>query len=318
MVPDIIYEILKHLYLCPEENNGVILARKILLSQKIYGELDEQILKLEKPIVFDVISEMTEIEFASVNTIIYWGDRTIEKISDVDKITAHKYSQPALYTIKVFDYEKLQNFYAPKDIVQVHSIGNLTNLSQMFQGCYKLRSTGKKWDTSNVVDMNVLFHDCTRLRKVSDKNWNTSNVVDMSSAFSNCYKIRNNVGKYWDTSNVVNMSYMFHACINLDQNIGEDWDTSRVENMQYMFWHCSELNQPIGLNWNVSNVIDMEGMFGCCRSLAQPIGQNWNISNVKNMTLMFADCAKYLEFRNDPKYWELENIRTDSMYAEDI
>jgi surface protein len=316
MNQDIIYEILKFLHLCPEENGGVIIAKKILLSRKIYREMNKQIDKLEKPIVFDAGYNLFKIELTSIGTIIYWGDGKVEEISIENDVVAHVYPTYDLHTIKVFNYSRESPFYMSTTVIQVHSIGNLTNLSQMFENCCDLRSTGKKWETSNVTNMYSLFHNCTKLIRITDRNWNTSRVTNMRSMFSSCYKIRNNAGKYWDTANVTDMSHMFHACLKLNQNIGEYWDVSKVSDMQCMFWHCSELNQPIGLNWNVSNVTNMEGMFGCCSNIAQPIGRSWNISNVKNMVMMFSDCTKYLEFRNDPKYWILENIRTDSMYGD--
>ena len=52
MIADIVHEILKFLYLCPEENGGALLARRVVFSEKKYKTLASS---FEKPIVFEVV-----------------------------------------------------------------------------------------------------------------------------------------------------------------------------------------------------------------------------------------------------------------------
>ena len=49
-------------------------------------------------------------------------------------------------------------------------------------------------------------------------NWNTSNVVNMSSLFHNCQYLGSlpEIGK-WNISKVKDMSFMFHGCNKLAQ-----------------------------------------------------------------------------------------------------
>jgi hypothetical protein len=63
MNKDIIYEILKYLHLCPEENGGVLLSKKIIFSQKSYLKLEKR--RLEKPLVFSTSLFSKEIVIIS-------------------------------------------------------------------------------------------------------------------------------------------------------------------------------------------------------------------------------------------------------------
>jgi surface protein len=111
---------------------------------------------------------------------------------------------------------------------------------------------------------------------------NTSNVISMESMFHDCNDLT--TVPLFDTSKVTNMEFMFQWCRNLTSV--PLFDTSKVTNMRDMFASCVSLTSvPL---FNTSKVTDMEGMFTSCYSLTfVPL---FNTSKVTDMYYMCEDC----------------------------
>jgi surface protein len=308
MNSDIVYEILRYLYICPEENRGALLAKKIVLSQKKFSDLDQTIKKLDIPIVFEVLGIHTSIHI-NEEVIIYWGDSVISQCLNKAR---HMYTNSAKYVIKVFAESSLLKIRVPKNVIDVHSIGRLVDLSYIFDHRDMTIISGKKWDTTNVINTEGMFYNCTELRNLVCKNWNTSNIENMSSMFSGCYLLNQNIGKYWDTSSVIDMTGMFRDCHCLDKNIGKKWNVKNVINMSNMFLRCIRLNRSIGINWDTSSLKEIEGMFLRCFSLSQPVGKNWNMTGILNMANAFFACTNYM------KKWNEHWIFSEKIYSANI
>lgn len=314
MYLDIIYEIIRYLYLCPEENGGAIMAKKIMLSRKKHSELDERIYTMEKPIVFDIAGDSVKLWYVPEEIDVYWGDDVVEHTKNTLQILRHRYSCDKSRTIKIFNHPKDINFLAPDNTVNFHSIGNLTVLNNMLDGCSLLTFTGEKWDTSEVTDMTELFAECPSLNGPIGRNWDVSNVDNMMGMFRLCDKLTYNIGKNWVTSSLRSTRLMFGHCDSLNKNVGCNWDTSGVTDMSGMFWECYKLNKSIGEKWNTSSVTTMADMFGFCRSLNRPIGKEWNISNVTDFSCMFYSCDKYNESWNS--HWGIpKTVDTNAMFG---
>ena len=132
-----------------------------------------------------------------------------------------------------------------------------------------------KWDTSNVVNMAVMFNGADEFNQ-DIGNWDTSNVKFMDGMFSSAKSFNQDIGN-WDTSNVVNMAEMFNHAWVFNQDIG-NWDTSKVTDMFGMFFHAYAFNQDIS-SWDTSKVTDMGGMFGSAYAFNQDIS-NWCVTNI--------------------------------------
>lgn len=278
MNQDIVYEILKHLYLCPEENGGALLARKVLLSTKKTNLLD--LSKLQKPIVFSLCPDnLNAIILLDNGITVYWGDGNINNITSRIWVD-HIYLSNNIYVVRIFgDLNYLQ---LPSETIHLYSIGNLKNMGFSLTNLRnKDSSVCKNLDTSEVTDMSYLFRYCGGSNWNSLKNWNTHKVTGMSYMFQDCNKLDRNIGKYWDTSNVTNMNGMFTNCGKLNKNIGKNWNVAKVTNMTYMFRDCLALNQNIGKKWDTSSVTDMSHMFDSCTALRKNIGKNWNMSSIQ-------------------------------------
>ena len=172
----------------------------------------------------------------------------------------------------------------------------------MLNSCKALTSidtTG--WDTSNIENMNSMFHNCNALKTLDVSKFNTSKVTDMGHMFDLSdrswfeeYELKTLDVSNWDTSKVTNMSYMFRNCkglVNLDVS---KWNTSKVTDMSGMFAYCHQLPEETILDvfnkWDTSNVTNMEDMFYSgphCLSTSASLLSNWDTSNVTNMSGMF-------------------------------
>lgn len=292
MHSDIVYEIIRYLHLAPEENGGVLLSRKVLISEKKFRCLDAAVEKIHKPIVFDVCSDLVELRriTTSDEIIIFWGDGEVIKLPKIlMQHLSHSYKDTKMHTIKIFGHVGIISL--PNQIIDLHSIGNLKDMYRLFSQCKLIhKNIAKKIDTSNVINMTYMFSDCADLNFKIGQNWNTSRVEDLSSMFFHCYNLDKNIGKYWDTSKVNDMSCMFYGCYKLNRNIGKNWNTSKVDTMDMMFQDCRSLDKNIGKNWNTANVKNMNAMFYRCIKLSQIMGKNWKISRLTLTADMFQYC----------------------------
>ena len=222
-----------------------------------------------------VLSKVTVI--AEINTgdnEHYTGETTINPSADSDTvlstankivdsdITVKKIGKPFVDSSKLTD---LSGFFQqgrnnPDILIENIDTSNITNMSNMFNGCGQL-TTVPLFDTSKVTNMSDMFNGCRQLTTVP----------------------------LFDTSNVSDMTNMFSICTQL--TTVPLFNTSKVVTMHNMFDYCTQLTTvPL---FNTSNVVNMSGMFGNCTKLTTvPL---FDTSNVGNMGNMFKDCAKLTE-----------------------
>lgn len=92
MNEDIVYEILRYLYL----EGHAPTAKKILISH--YNELNIRAQKLEKPVVFEILGNKTVLLLdAGEDTVIYWGGNTISESLKFVCRTAKYYDISKIY-----------------------------------------------------------------------------------------------------------------------------------------------------------------------------------------------------------------------------
>lgn len=167
----------------------------------------------------------------------------------------------------------------------------VTNMSEMFHGCWQLTSFDPSiFNTSNVTDMSYMFSYCG-LTSLNLSSFNTPNVIDMSHMFECCRHLTSLNVSSFSTSNVTNMESMFAACENLATLNVSNLNTSNVTNMSSMFSSCSSLTSLDVSNFNTSSVTDMSGMFQNCSSLTSIDVSNFNTSSVTDMRRVFEGCS---------------------------
>ena len=167
---------------------------------------------------------------------------------------------------------------------------NVTDMSGMF-GCGNLTSLDvSNFNTSNVTDMGEMFYACRSLTSLDVSNFNTSKVTDMSSMFSSCSSLTSLDVSNFNTSNVTDMHGMFSGCGILTSLDVSNFNTSNVTSMRTMFLGCSSLTSLDVSNFNTSNVTDMSYMFDGCSSLTSLDLSSFNTENVTYMSSMFSGC----------------------------
>ncbi|WP_115816834.1 BspA family leucine-rich repeat surface protein, partial [Winogradskyella eximia] len=181
------------------------------------------------------------------------------------------------------------------------NLSNLTDTSHMFSGATSLGGgTGNwNWDTSNLIDMQVMFGYTTNFNK-DISSWDTSNVQIMNHVFT--FSGFNNTLNTWDTSSVTAMSSMFSYTPNFNQPLN-NWDTSSVITMVSMFSDATSFNQDIG-SWNTSSVTSLSSMFNDATVFNQDLG-NWDTSSVTDLGSMFRNAVS---FNQNIGSWDVENV----------
>ena len=108
---------------------------------------------------------------------------------------------------------------------------NVTNMSNMFNGCSGLTSLDLgSFDTQSVTNMSYMFNGCTGLTKLNLSSFDTQNVTNMSFMFSNSSALTTIiVSDSWNTDQVERSNGMFRQCTSLVGGAGTTYDESHVD-----------------------------------------------------------------------------------------
>ena len=165
-------------------------------------------------------------------------------------------------------------------IYDVSRTDSITDMHNMFEGCYALTSV-PLFDTRSVTNMKEMFYNCESLTTIP--LFDTSSVTTMEGMFG---QSAITTVPLLDTSSVTNMKEMFYNCGSL--TTVPLLDTSSVTTMQEMFGFCSALTS-VAL-FDTSNVTDMSWMFyGCGNLTSSPL---FDTGKVTDMGAMFYSCIR--------------------------
>ena len=299
------YEILYNLHKI-KENNIIKELENVIMNNDIEKKFCE---------IFNIYHKMNIDEInitykVNEKEIRLFGDGFVERNKNNCKMIING-KEKQLKAFKKFKWS-IKNI--DKFEVKLKGIMNITDLTDMFNGCRLLRYLPdiSEWNTSNIINMSYMFLGCELLSSLPDiSKWNTSYVTNMSRMFAGCVKLSSfpDISK-WNTSNVTDLSEIFNNCILLSSlpDISK-WNTSKVIDMNKMFNNCKSLSSlPDISKWNTSKVIDMNGMFsGCSKIYSLPDISKWNTFNVTDMTGMFGGCAKFSSLPDISK-WNTSNV----------
>ena len=148
---------------------------------------------------------------------------------------------------------------------------NLTNMGGMFAFCPYIKTLDLSYfDTSKVTDMRSVCLFCFQLETIKfSSKFNTRNVVDMNMMFGGCKSLKNIDLSNFNTQNVVNMFSMFSTCSSLTSLDLSSFNTLNAKNMSMMFDACHSLTYLNLLNFNSQNATDINKMFRGCNSLTR-------------------------------------------------
>ena len=159
-------------------------------------------------------------------------------------------------------------FYGLKNLVNIDGVENL--------------------NTSEVTDMNGMFHSCSALTSLDLSGWDTGNVTNMSFMFSGCALTSLDLSK-WDTGNVTYMYDMFSGCALTSLDLS-GWDTGNVIDISRMFMGCRALTRLELSKWDTGNIGGMGRVFYGCSALTSLDLSGWDTGNVNDMLFMFREC----------------------------
>ncbi len=183
------------------------------------------------------------------------------------------------------------------------------NMSMLFYYSNLKEINLDNWNTSNVIDMSMMFDGVLSLEKLNITNLNTKNVESMNSMFSNIGSIgvKNLDLSKWDTSNLRDISRMFTSNYSIEKINVSNWNTSKITKMEDAFSGTHNLKEIKGIeNWDTLNVKTIRNMFAFSENLKSLNLSKWNTSNVVDMSTVFlgAESLAYLNIEN----WDTSKV----------
>lgn len=153
------------------------------------------------------------IPSGSYNFTIFWGDATVETITNNTAI--HTYSKPGQYSIIIAGTIVGWMF---------NNIGDRLKLREISQ-----------WGSLNLGDTGSYFYGASNMVLTTSDLLNLTGTTSLHNAFRNCNSIGSDAYiDGWNVSQVVDMSNTFYNATSLDGRFA-DWIVSNAKNMTGMF-----------------------------------------------------------------------------------
>ncbi|ENZ7248260.1 immunoglobulin-like domain-containing protein [Enterococcus hirae] len=170
---------------------------------------------------------------------------------------------------------------APEDSRRLFSYSYLTNVTEI-EGLSQL-------DTSNVTNMEYMFHGMRSVTSLDVSGFDTSNVTNMDAMFYSMSNVTSLDVSGFDTSKVTEMAFMFDSMSRLTSLDLNSFDTSKVTVMDSMFFGMQSLTSLDISGFDTSNVAYMGDMFRRMSSLTSLDLSNFDTHKVTDMRDMFVD-----------------------------
>ena len=182
------------------------------------------------------------------------------------------------------------------------------------------------WDTSDVINMNSMFEECSSLEDLDLSSWDTSNVTDMQNIF-NIYTSLTEINiSGWDMSNINKEpqsyeiddtvdNYLFGSRGSVATLETDEVQTRLITNniilpsdSSYLFAGLEYFGIEGIDTWNTDNVTNMEGLFaGTLINQEEVDLSNWDVSNVTDMGMLFkGSLLKVTDI--DVSTWDTSNV----------
>lgn len=190
------------------------------------------------------------------------------------------------YDVKI--YSPYYLIYAPQDCSSMFSL--FTNVASI--------TFNNLLNTSDVVDLNNMFNECSSLTEIDLSSFITNNVTDMASMFRQCGSLVSVNLMNFNFENMQKFNSLFNGCSSLTTIISNGFITSnKLTQIAYMFKDCSSLTNVDISGLNCDNVSVSRGTFMNCSLLAEIDMSNSNFSNVTDILNMLKDCTNLTMFK---------------------
>ena len=277
---------------------------------KVIGVKDSDILKLNKEIIDDYISNrINNKSTPNYMTLKYKIDKNKKGIRLFGTTFVNKNKNNCKLIINGKDFEFCY-YLTDAQINGLTSIragileikleetkrNSVTDFSNMFYKCLSLNEIDTEWETSHVMDMNHMFYGCESLTFISGiSKFNTENVKYMNKMFCHCKNLEYLPDlSNWDIKNVKNISKIFCGC-KLLRKLPDisNWKTKNV--VTDWFCGCEKLDFLNGISkMDISRITNTNMMFFQCNALKRlpdisesKISKVINDPNINSMTLIY-------------------------------
>lgn len=170
------------------------------------------------------------------------------------------------------------------------------NCNRMFEGVDLEELDLRYFDTTGVVNMNSMFHDCTKLRSLDLSNFNTEDVINMANMFSDCIRLEYLDVSGFNTEKVTSMQRMFARCESLKSLDLSNFRTKSCKLMAYMFYRCESLRYLDISYFDTSTCLSYVGMFDNCKNIEVLDLGSFNIRDKARVLSMFQNCNNLKAF----------------------
>ena len=183
-------------------------------------------------------------------------------------------------------------FNVTQNLKVIHRNNKIKDMSYLFCGFMGNKLDLSEFDTTNVLNMNCMFTQCSFLSELNINGFKTNQVRLMNGMFNRCSKLRKLDLSGFDTSKVETMGSMFSKCKSLKILKISNFDTSNVTSMAFMFGHCRFLSNIDVSGFDTSKVRNMSYMFTNCDSIQYIDVSGFNTEKVENIQRMFNGCYR--------------------------
>ena len=167
-------------------------------------------------------------------------------------------------------------------------LSKVTDMRSAVKGCSSLESFTFPKNLQNVLSMEDIFYECSKLQSINLSNLDLSKITRMNNMFFGCSSLRS-VTFPENLPNLKLIDRMFHSCTGLKSIDLSKFDLSKVTYMDEFFYGCTSL-ESVTFPENLQNVKAMKYMFKSCTSLKSIDLSNCNLTFVENMNCFFQDC----------------------------
>ena len=171
--------------------------------------------------------------------------------------------------------------HANVERINIVSVGALTTMATLFQGCRSLQSLPSLPGATAVTNMSSMFNGCSSLQTIPAFPGSVAAVTNMSSMFQNCFSLQTIPAFPGSVAAVTNMSSMFQNCFSLQTIPAFPGSVAAVTTMQGMFQNCSSLQViPVMNTSGVSSSSGFANFAVACNSVAriQATGQRFTFT----------------------------------------
>lgn len=156
---------------------------------------------------------------------------TVNNVDVSDQVVeVNRYDDTCSYRYETTEPITQVSFKDNTDLIRLFSLdsSNITDMSEMFDGCTNFVSIAGYIDCGAVTNMNYMFRNCTSLSMIQTEHLiNNHNVTDMTGMYYNCSSMTGaaEASKYWGNSMVGGYAGCFYNCTSLDNysEIPYDW-----------------------------------------------------------------------------------------------